>query len=102
MSRLIDLAEVLRSKNAGPLHVTLDVMFRDSETYERVKASGVLTPELIAKLYSVPADEVEVITYDVVRSLKVTLPRKTVSGDLGDEDVYGCQQQVALAEVAIP
>lgn len=37
MPKLIDLATVLRSKNAGPLYVTFDLMFDKKETYERVR-----------------------------------------------------------------
>ena len=102
MNKLVDIADVLRSKNAGPLNVTFDVMFGSKKAYERVKSSNVLTPELIANVYQVPANEVSIIMYDIVNSLKITIPRRIVSGGLGDDDVYGCQQQYALANVMIP
>ncbi len=102
MTRLADLAAILRSKNAGPLSVTFDVMFAGKEAYERVKASGVLTPEKIGEVYGAKAEEVSIVMYDVVDSLKITIPRKIVSGGLGDDDVYGCQQQYALANLLIP
>jgi len=35
--RLYDLASVLRSKNAGPFELTLDVMFADEQSYALVK-----------------------------------------------------------------
>jgi len=40
MTRLVDLAQVLRSKNAGALLCTLDMMFEDEDTYRRVRDSG--------------------------------------------------------------
>ncbi len=51
--KLKDLAKVIRSKNAGPFYVTLDVMFSDAETYQKVKATGTLNADLIASLYNV-------------------------------------------------
>ncbi|MBA1336164.1 MAG: hypothetical protein HPY66_2123 [Firmicutes bacterium] len=102
MARLIDLATILRSKNAGPLFVTFDVMFDNQEDYERVKNSGVLTQDLIADIYDVNPKDVSIITYDIVTSLKITIPRKEISGSLLDTDVYGCQQHVPLSNVMIP
>jgi hypothetical protein len=102
MTRLIDLAAILRSKNAGPLFVTFDIMFDKKELYEKVKNSNVLTPELIGRIYGVKPEDVAIIMYDIVDSLKITIPRTEISGSLADTDVYGCQQQVALSNVMIP
>ena len=102
MQRLVDLANVLRSKNAGPLNLTFDVMFDTQSIYVRVKKSRVLTPEKIADLYGVDVESVSIVFYDIVTSLKVTIRRRIPSGSLGDNDVYGCQQQFALAGLLIP
>uniref|UniRef100_UPI00234E240B DUF4387 family protein n=1 Tax=Escherichia coli TaxID=562 RepID=UPI00234E240B len=48
---IVSLAQVIRSKNAGPYELVLDILFKTKENYERVKSSGQLTPELIARLY---------------------------------------------------
>jgi len=45
---IIDLASVIRSKNAGPFELTFDIIFKDKETYEKVKKTKVITKELIA------------------------------------------------------
>ena len=50
MAKLRDMAKVIRSKNAGALQFTLDVMFEDPDTYERVRDSGELTPRKLAPL----------------------------------------------------
>jgi len=55
---IIDLASVIRSKNAGPFELTFDIIFKDKETYEKVKKTKVITKELIAKLYHVPIEKV--------------------------------------------
>lgn len=102
MTKLIDLASILRSKNAGPLYVTFDVMFDSNQSYERVKNSNVLNNKLVSDLYGVPVNEVDIVLYDIVNSLKITIPRKIISGGIGDDDVYGCQQQYAMANVLIP
>lgn len=101
--RLYDLAAVLRSKNAGPLYLTFDIIFDDLATYRRVAESGVLTPELISELYDLPAGEVQIMPFEAARAIKITIPRTgPTSGAPGDRDVYGAQQHVPLIDIRIP
>ena len=101
--RLYDLAEVMRSKNAGPLYLTLDVIFPDDRNYRRVVDSGVLTPALVGRLYEVPPEQVQIVTFDAANAIKVTIPRTgPTSGAPGDRDVYGAQQHVPMIDVMIP
>jgi hypothetical protein len=102
MTRLVDLARVLRSKNAGALYVTLDVMFDDEATYRRVRDCGALDASHVARLYGVSHNEVSVIPYDVAYAIKITLPRAHPSGDPLDNDVYGAQQHAPLLDIEIP
>ena len=102
MATLAELTNVLRSKNAGALLVTLDLMFEDDATYERVRDSGVLPDTLIADLYSVSQNEVSIIPYDVAKAIKITVPRLVPSGSFGDTDIYGAQQHAPLLNIEIP
>lgn len=104
MATLQSLADVLRSKNAGPFQITIDIMFNENETYRRVLASGALTPENIAPLYRTDPAKVRVIPFDRVRAIKVTLPRRWGSNGSGssfDRDVYGAQQHGPIAALDI-
>lgn len=102
MNRLIDIAKVLRSKNAGPLQVTFDIMFENKESYKRVINSGVISEDEIARIYGVDKNDVLITEYDIVNSIKITIPRRYISGELLDNDVYGCQQHVPLSDILIP
>ena len=95
--KLMDCTRMLRSKNAGPLWLTIDMGFEDNAILEKLLQSGQLTPQIIAKLYDVPADQVKIIPYPVVNAIKITLPRLHPSGALEDSDIYGCQQHMPLA-----
>jgi hypothetical protein len=101
--RLYDLATVLRSKNAGSLYRTFDIVFPDLPTYRRVVDSEVLTPQLVAELYNVAADEARIINFDAAHAIKITIPRVgPSSGAPGDRDVCGAQQHVPLIDIVIP
>ena len=101
MAKLRDLAKVIRSKNAGALLLTLDVMFDDEAVFRKVKGSGTLSPRTIASLYNVSDNEVEIIPFDVALAIKITMPRQTIAGSPGDSDVYGAQQHAPLMEIEI-
>ena len=85
--KLSDLAQVIRSKNAGPRRLTLDVMFATDADYQRVAQSPALSAEAVGRLYGVPAEEVTVIPYPVGRAIKIVLARKIMAGDPGDFDI---------------
>src|SRR5215471_14727919 len=94
--QLQDLAQVVRSKNAGPRRITLDVIFRSDADYQRATQSEALIAEKIAPLYGVAVDAVTVINYPLGRAIKIVVPRQIMSGDPGDRDVYGAQQHTPL------
>ncbi len=99
MKKLINYTKILRSKNAGPLYITFDLIFNTKEDMQYV--SQRLNKEHIARAYDVSEKKVDIIVYDVVNSIKITFPRKHISGSLQDTDIYGCQQHTALANIEI-
>ena len=90
--KLVDIAKVIRSKNAGPTTITLDLLFNDEAGYKAACASEALSPHSIAKLYETTPEKVEVLPYPPALAIKIVMPRRIVSGDPGDSDVYGAQQ----------
>ena len=101
--RLVELANIVRSKNSGPYELTLDVFFKSEEIYRKVKAKQLIDKDLIKRLYSVTDDQISGVYYfDPVRAVKITIARPVPSGSVGDTDVYGAQQHVPLADALIP
>jgi hypothetical protein len=99
--KLSDAAQVIRSKNAGPRRLTLDIMFGSDVDYQRVAQSPALGAENIGRLYRVPADQVTIIPYPVGRAIKIVMIRGVMAGDPGDRDVYGAQQHAPLLGIEI-
>ncbi|MDD3904288.1 MAG: DUF4387 domain-containing protein [Spirochaetia bacterium] len=103
MDRLVDLAQMLRSKNSGPFLITLDVFFSEEETYRRVFESGVITASNICRLYHLKESELcGIYFFDAALGIKITYHRSVSSGSCGDSDVYGAQQHAPLMELLIP
>ncbi|HUN42067.1 MAG TPA: DUF4387 domain-containing protein [Acetobacteraceae bacterium] len=99
--RLSEIAQVIRSKNAGPRRLTLDVMFATDADYQRVTQSRALGQAQIAALYRASPEDVTVIPYPVGRAIKIVLARRIMAGDPGDVDVYGAQQHAPLLGIEI-
>lgn len=99
MKKLIDYTKILRSKNAGPLFITFDLIFNNKTDMEYVSAN--LKKENVAEAYDIEASKIDIISYGVVNSIKITFPRKNVSGAAEDSDIYGCQQHMPLANIII-
>lgn len=95
--KLTDVASVIRSKNSGPYELTFDVIFKDFEMYERVKAAKIFNEKMFASLYHVPeSDIIGVVHFDPAKAIKTTIVRPISSGALGETDVYGAQQHGPL------
>lgn len=94
---LRELASVIRSKNSGPYELTLDVLLKDDESFEKVVNSGAFNKTLIAELYHTSEENVlSVLNFPAARAIKATIVRPIASGALGERDVYGAQQHAPL------
>ena len=100
---ITDRAAVIRSKNAGPYVLTLDIMFKNEADYVFIKERQFFTKELIARIYGISANKIITIVYfDPAWAIKISLVRPVVSGAVGDTDVYGAQQHAPLLGIEIP
>ena len=99
--RLYDLAGVIRSKNAGPFTLTIDLFFFNNDEYKKVLNSPSFQENKIASLYHVSAENVQIHPFAEILAIKVTLPRHVSAGAPTDRDVYGAQQHFPLADLEI-
>ncbi len=101
-TKLTEIADIIRSKNSGPYELTLDIMFKTRELYERVRDAGAINPEVVCKLYHIaPKDIINIIAFEPANAIKITIVRPLCSGDPGETDVYGAQQHAPLLGLTI-
>jgi hypothetical protein len=100
--KLVQLTNLIRSKNAGPFSLTFDIMFPDEQSYLRVKRSGKLNVALFAKLFRCEPETVQFFECDNALAFKFSVPRPIFQGDLGDGDLHGGQQFMPLVDIEIP
>jgi hypothetical protein len=102
MARLWELTRLIRSKNAGPFELTFDVIFRDRESYERVRDAKIINAGWFARTYRLTPEVVSIIEYEAANAIKITIPRPAISGDVDDTDVFGGQQHGPLVDLEVP
>jgi len=100
--KLYELAKSIRSKNAGPFTLTIDILFEDEETFRRTVAANALNRALIADIYEVPEEQVEHYICEEARAIKFSFPRPVAAGDFGDRDVFGGQFHSPLVNLDVP
>ena len=100
--KLWQLTKLIRSKNAGPFELTFDVIFKDRESYQKIRDAGLINRSWFAAVYRVAPEAVAIVNYDAANAIKITIPRPTISGDIDDTDVYGGQQYGPLVDLEVP
>ena len=96
MPKLNDVVLKVRSKNAGPFWVTIDVFCGTDEAYEKVVAE--VSTEQVATLFQQPTSALKRFDIPYLKVVKFSLPRPIVQGSRFDRDMHGAQWAVLLAE----
>ena len=96
MVRLGDAVQMVRSKNAGPFMVTVDVFCGTDAAFQRVNAA--LSTAAVGRLYRVDPARVGRYELPEIRVVKFSFPRPVPQGSRGDRDMHGAQWAVLLAE----
>jgi hypothetical protein len=96
-----DVAEHVRSKNAGPFWQTLDIFLADDDSYRAVADAPALDEATIGRLYGVHPATVAIYRLPGIRVVKISFPRPTAQGDVEDRDMHAGQQHVPLAQLEL-
>lgn len=97
-----DLAVEVRSKNAGPFWVTMELFMRDADGYAIVADPAFLDAAVVARLYGVAAGTVRIFRLPELDVVKISFPRPVSQGSLRDRDIHAGQHHVPLAMLPLP
>jgi hypothetical protein len=99
--KLVDAVTVLRSKNAGPYHLTFDVFFRDAASFVAFTEKWSSRPECLGASLGVATEDVHFELLPTLSAVKVTVPRTNSAGSPTDADVLGCQQVALMMDMTL-
>ncbi|MBW6505451.1 MAG: DUF4387 domain-containing protein [Rhodobacteraceae bacterium] len=98
MAELGSVVEKVRSKNAGPFWLTIDVFCGNSDAFARVSA---LPTARVAALFGVDAAQMKRFDIAELNVVKFSVPRPVVQGTRADRDMHGAAWGFLLAEMQI-
>ncbi len=87
MTRLGDIASKIRSKNAGPFWLTVDIFCDGPEAFERI-STGMGSAE-VARAFQVEPSSLRRFDIGALNVIKFSLPRHPVQGAADDRDMHG-------------
>jgi len=101
MPKVSEVCRHVRSKNAGPFWITVDLFFRDQATFERYFESPELQVPAIAALFDADQGSVKRYVLPNLQVLKISYPRKRPQGGALERDMHGGQQYLRLLDVEL-
>ena len=87
MTCVNDIAEKVRTKNAGPFWLTVDIFCGSAEAFDII--SGRLATVSVARSFGLPLDQVKRFDIRELRVVKFSVPRPSVQGTVADRDMHG-------------
>jgi len=101
MTELWEIAKLIRSKNASPWELTIDIMFDNQHDYDRVAGSRLADPATYARIYRLDVSQVRLFRCPMALALKVSIPRPAPAGGVCETDVFGGQFHSPLVHLDI-
>lgn len=99
MPEIGEVALKVRSKNAGPFWVTIDIFCGSADAYARI--SGGLTTDRVATLFQTEPDAIKRFDMPELNVVKLSLPRPAIQGRPEDRDMHGAAWGPLVAELQI-
>jgi hypothetical protein len=101
VAKLRSVCRYIRSKNAGPFWITIDVFFDGPEHYQKYRDSPSLDAASIASLYGTDPKWVKRFAIDSLNTVKISFVRPTPQGGLVERDMHAGQQYVRLLDLEL-
>lgn len=101
MPKIREICSHVRSKNAGPFWITVDLFFDSEATFKRYRDTPALSSDLFGRLYGTDPALVKRMPVDTLRMIKISYPRPKPQGWMGERDMHGGQQFVRLLDVEL-
>jgi hypothetical protein len=101
MPTLKEVARYVRSKNAGPFWITIEIFCDTNEAFEKISNSPNLSASSVATLYGVPVENVKVFKIANLRVIKFSFPRPQPQGHKYENDMHAGQQYVRMLGINV-
>ncbi len=99
MPEVRDIVQKVRSKNAGPFWLTIDIFCGTPEAYRRITDG--LASSAVASALGTKGQDLRRFEIDSLNVVKFSLPRPAIQGAQDDRDMHGASWANLVAEINI-
>ncbi|MEO1537532.1 MAG: DUF4387 family protein [Pseudomonadota bacterium] len=93
------IAQKVRSKNAGPFWLTIDIFCGTPDAYSQI-VQGLSTDRVA---HALQTDVADIKRFDIaeLNVIKISLPRPVIQGNIRDRDMHGAAWAAVISELDI-
>ena len=101
MPKLRDVCSHVRSKNAGPFWITVDLFFADRAAFDLHSGAAAISAVAVGDLLGVEGAKIKRFAVPDLNVVKLSYPRPRPQGGSMERDMHGGQQYVRLLDVEL-
>ncbi|MTI00630.1 DUF4387 family protein [Roseibium sp. RKSG952] len=99
MTQLKELVFEVRSKNAGPFWLTIDIFCGSENAYRDV--SERLQTASVAAAFDVAPQKLKRFDIEALFAIKFSLPRPVIQGSIRDRDMHGASYAQIIRQLEV-
>ena len=99
MKTLSKITKNIRSKNAGPFWITVDLFFRDKNSF--FYACENISNEKVSNILKIKKNQLKRFEIENLKVIKFSFPRKIIQGSRLDRDIHGASFAILFEQLLI-
>jgi hypothetical protein len=101
MATIAQTASYVRSKNAGPFWITIDIFCDNDSAFQNISLSKKLNEKTIAEAYQVLESTVKFFSLPDLKVIKISIPRLNPQGSKYERDMHAGQQYIQILDLEL-
>ena len=101
MPKLRAVCRHVRSKNAGPFWITVDLFFNDEASFRSHAGADAINARAVGELFHVDPAMVKRFVVPELNIVKLSFPRASPQGGKLERDMHGGQQYVRMLDLDV-
>ena len=99
MAKVGEIVESIRSKNAGPFWLTIDIFCTNKKSFKQLCNN--LSTQKVCNIFDLTINQIQRYEIQDLNVLKFSLPRPCVQGSHEDRDMHGASYAELIHEIEL-
>ena len=99
MAKVGEIVETIRSKNAGPFWLTVDIFCSNKQSFKQICRN--LSTQKICNIFNLTTDQIQRYEIQELNVIKFSFPRPSVQGSYDDRDMHGATWAELIHEIEL-